>query len=76
MASNVEFNLQLPPILTLTPQPTPLNVPPDKPPNLGISILFPEITPYWALDNPFWHSLTESLEKVHQSTLKEAMNKV
>ena len=76
MASNAEFNLQLPPILTLTPQPTTLNVPLDKPPNPGISILFQEITPYQAPDNPFWHSLTKSLEKAHRSALKEAMNKV
>jgi hypothetical protein len=76
MDTNADFNLQLPPILTLTPQPTPPSAPPDRPPDPGISILFLEITPYWALDNPFWNSLTETLEKAHWTALNEAMNEV
>jgi hypothetical protein len=76
MDKNADFNPQLPLPLTLTPQPTPLNTPPDRPPDPGISILFPEITPYRAPDNPFRHSLTETLKKAHRTVLKEAMNKV
>ena len=67
----------LPPLLqTLTPITTLQNVPPDRPPDPSISILFPENTRYRVLNNPFRGPLSKGLKKAHKVSLSEALSSI
>ena len=66
---------QLPQSPTLTLKPT-KNVPPDKPPEPSISMLFPENTPYRAPANPFRGPLSKALDKEHKQALREALGAI
>jgi hypothetical protein len=63
-----DFNPQLPPLPTLTPQPTL--------PDPHISVLFPEATPYWVPENPFRGNLHKALEEAHKQSLEEALEAI
>jgi hypothetical protein len=49
---------------------------PEKLPDPSISMLFPEITPYRAPDNPFRGSLLKMRNKEHKEALQEALTGV
>src|ERR1700679_1487500 len=70
----MDLNPQLPPLSTLTPIVTLQNVPPDRPPDPSISVLFPEATPFCVPGNPFRGPLSKVLEKTHRRSLSEALN--
>jgi hypothetical protein len=61
-----------PPPITLTPAPTP-HAPPEKPPEPSLATLFPERTPYHAMDNPFVGSLPKETEEKYKCILKEVI---
>jgi hypothetical protein len=63
-----DFNLQLPPLPTLTPQLTL--------PNPHISVLFLEATPYQVPENPFQGNLHKALEEAHKQSLEEAIEAI
>jgi hypothetical protein len=71
---HMELDPQLPPLSTLTPISTLPNVPPDRPPDPSISLLFPEATRFRALGNPFRGPLSKALQETHKSSLGEALN--
>jgi hypothetical protein len=65
------LDLLPPAVVTLTPNPTPPAPPPEKPPDPSLSNLFPEKTPYHALDNPYVEPLPKETEENYKCILKE-----
>jgi hypothetical protein len=72
----MEVDQQLPPLSTLTPISTLINVPPDRPPDPSISLLFPDTAAYRVPNNPFRGSLPKALKEAHNVALREALNDV
>jgi hypothetical protein len=69
----MDLNPVLPPLQTLTLLSTQLNIPPDKPPDPSISVLFPENTLYRVPENPFRGPLPKVRNKDHREMLKKAL---
>ena len=70
----MDLNPVLPPLPTLTLLSTQLNIPPDKPPDPSISLLFPENTQYRVPENPFRGQLPRIKNKEHKEMLKKALD--
>src|SRR6266849_8082719 len=71
----MDLDPQLPPLPTLTPISTLQNIP-DIPSEPSISVLFPEITPYRVLNNPFRGPFAGALNETHKSSLSEALSDI
>jgi hypothetical protein len=67
---------QLPQLPTLTLDSILLNVPPNKPANPQISMLFSENTPYKALNNPVRGAIIQKLQMIHKEVLQEALSSI
>jgi hypothetical protein len=70
---------QLPPLdstLTIVSNPSALLDTIPTTPTPSISILFPEITPYRILDNPFQDSNPKRLSKIHKKSLQDALGSI
>ena len=74
--SDMDLAQQLPPLSTLTPISTLPNVPPDRPPDPTISVLFPETTPYRVPNNPFRGPPTSALKEAHKQSINEALSDI
>ncbi|KAH9957736.1 hypothetical protein BGW80DRAFT_1465613 [Lactifluus volemus] len=72
----MDLNPELPPLPTLTLLSTQLIIPPDKPPDPSISLLFPENTQYRVPENPFKGSLPKMRNKEYKDTLKKALDDI
>jgi hypothetical protein len=72
----MDLDPQLPPLPTLTLVSTSLNVPPDKPPDPSISMLFPENPPYRIPENPFRGTAPKAFQEEHKKKLQDALRSV
>src|ERR1700761_2466018 len=69
----MEVDQQLPQAPNLNPKSN-QKVPPDTLPEPSISILFPEKTPYRAVDNPFRPPIREERNGEYVTALRDALN--